>query len=61
MVLGLALALDNFGLFQARNIFRFWPIVLVIVGVTRLRQSASARAAASRDTPSRWSASASSS
>jgi len=39
MVLGLTLALDNFGLFHVRNIFRLWPLVLVAVGLTRLQQS----------------------
>jgi predicted membrane protein len=39
MVLGLALALDNFGLFQARYIFRLWPVVLIVIGLTRLQQS----------------------
>ena len=40
MVLGLALALDNFGLFQVRNVFRLWPVVLIVIGVTRLSASA---------------------
>ena len=39
MVLGLALALDNFGLFQVRYIFRLWPVVLIAIGLTRLQQS----------------------
>ena len=39
MALGLALALDNFGLFRARYIFRMWPLVLVAIGLTRLSQS----------------------
>jgi predicted membrane protein len=39
MVLGLALALDNFGLFHVRSIFRLWPVILVVLGLTRLQQS----------------------
>lgn len=39
MVLGLALTLDNFGLFQVRLIFRLWPVVLIVIGLTRLSQS----------------------
>ena len=39
MVLGLALALDNFGLFQIRYIFRLWPVILMVIGLTRLSQS----------------------
>ena len=39
MVLGPALALDNFGLFQVRHIFRLWPVILIVIGLTRLQQS----------------------
>jgi hypothetical protein len=39
MVLGLALALDNFGLFQVRYVFRLWPLILIVIGLTRLQQS----------------------
>jgi hypothetical protein len=39
MALGLALALDNFGLFQVRYVFRLWPLILVAIGLTRLSQS----------------------
>lgn len=39
MVLGLALALDNFGLLSVRYVFRLWPVVLVAIGLTRLSQS----------------------
>jgi Domain of unknown function (DUF5668)/Cell wall-active antibiotics response 4TMS YvqF len=39
MALGLALALDNFGLFQIRYIFRLWPLVLIAIGLTRLSAS----------------------
>jgi predicted membrane protein len=39
MVLGLALALDNFGLFQVRYIFRLWPLILIVIGLTRISQS----------------------
>lgn len=36
MVAGLALALDSLGLLDADQVFRFWPLVLVAVGVTKL-------------------------
>lgn len=39
MALGLALALDNFGLFQVRYIFRLWPLILIAIGLSRLSQS----------------------
>jgi len=40
MLFGLALALDNFGLFQLRFLLRFWPIALIAVGASRLARSA---------------------
>jgi predicted membrane protein len=40
MLFGLALALDNFGLFQLRNLLRLWPLVLIAVGAARLVRSA---------------------
>ena len=39
MLFGLALALDNFGLFQLRFLLRFWPIALIVVGAARLARS----------------------
>jgi hypothetical protein len=39
MLFGLALALDNFGLFQLRYLLRFWPIALIAVGAARLARS----------------------
>lgn len=39
MVVGLALTLDNFGLLDARRILRFWPLLLVAMGLVRLVQS----------------------
>lgn len=39
MLFGLALALDNFGLFQVRFLLRFWPLALVVVGGMRLARS----------------------
>jgi predicted membrane protein len=39
MLFGLALALDNFGLFQLRYLLRFWPLILIAVGVMRLVRS----------------------
>lgn len=40
MLFGLALALDNFGLFQLRYLLRFWPVVLIVLGAARLARSA---------------------
>ena len=39
MLFGLALALDNFGLFQLRYLLRLWPVILIAVGVMRLVRS----------------------
>ncbi len=39
MLFGLALALDNFGLFQLRYLLRFWPVALIAVGAARLARS----------------------
>jgi predicted membrane protein len=39
MLFGLALALDNFGLFHLRHLLRLWPVALIAVGVTRLVRS----------------------
>jgi predicted membrane protein len=39
MLFGLALALDNFGLFQLRYLLRLWPLVLIAVGAMRLVRS----------------------
>lgn len=39
MVLGLALALDNFGFFSFRFVVRLWPVILVVIGLMRLSQS----------------------
>ncbi len=38
IVAGLVLTLDNLGLIEAHVIFRLWPLVLVAVGVAKLRQ-----------------------
>jgi predicted membrane protein len=39
MLFGLALALDNFGLFRLRFLFDLWPLVLVGIGVARFLSS----------------------
>jgi hypothetical protein len=36
MAAGLALALDSLGLLDADRVLRFWPLVLVAIGVTKL-------------------------
>jgi predicted membrane protein len=40
MLLGFLLTLDNFGLLEARYFVRFWPILLIAVGLTRFTRSA---------------------
>ncbi|MET0552737.1 MAG: LiaF domain-containing protein [Vicinamibacteria bacterium] len=40
MLFGLALALDNFGLFRLRFLVDFWPVVVIAIGATRLARSA---------------------
>lgn len=45
MLFGLALALDNFGLFQLRYLLRFWPVALIAIGVARLVSSTRERRA----------------
>ncbi len=36
IVLGVLFLLDNLGLIDAREVIRFWPVVLIILGITRL-------------------------
>jgi hypothetical protein len=38
MVLGLLLTLDNLGVIEARNYLRFWPVVLIAMGLSRFLQ-----------------------
>lgn len=38
IVAGLVLTLDNLGLVEAHLVFRLWPLVLVALGVAKLRQ-----------------------
>ncbi|MCE1230190.1 MAG: cell wall-active antibiotics response protein [Firmicutes bacterium] len=37
IVLGLGLALDNFGFEYSHLIFRFWPVILVVLGLVKLK------------------------
>jgi predicted membrane protein len=46
MVAGLLLALDSLGLMDAGEVFRYWPLVLVAVGVTKLLGNACQRSGA---------------
>ena len=41
IVAGLVLTLDNLGLVEAHLIFKLWPLVLVALGVAKLRQEGS--------------------
>ena len=41
IVAGLVLTLDNLGLIEAHTIFKLWPLVLVAMGVAKLRQEGS--------------------
>jgi len=43
MVLGLLLTLDNFGLLEARRFIRWWPVLLIALGVAKLFYSLNAR------------------
>lgn len=45
MLFGLGLALDNFGLLQLRFLLKFWPLVLIGIGVSRLVSSTRERRA----------------
>lgn len=38
IVAGLVLTLDNLGLIEAHTIFKLWPLVLVAMGVAKMRQ-----------------------
>ena len=38
---GLVLTLDNLGLIEAHTIFKLWPLVLVVMGIAKLRQEGS--------------------
>lgn len=38
IVAGLVLTLDNLGLIEAHTIFKLWPLVLVAMGIAKLRQ-----------------------
>jgi hypothetical protein len=46
MLAGFLLALDSLGFADAGQVFRFWPLALVAVGVTKLLGSASQRSGA---------------
>src|SRR5664279_664936 len=41
IVAGLVLTLDNLGLIEAHTIFKLWPLVLVVMGIAKLRQEGS--------------------
>lgn len=41
IVAGLVLTLDNLGLIEAHTIFKLWPLVLVAMGVAKIRQDRS--------------------
>ena len=40
MAFGVLLTLDNFGLVEMRGLWRFWPIVFVLIGLSKLVQRA---------------------
>lgn len=39
ILLGLVYALDSFGVLYAGDIFRYWPVILIGIGITRIFQS----------------------
>jgi predicted membrane protein len=41
IVAGLVLTLDNLGLIEAHTIFKLWPLVLVVMGIAKIRQEGS--------------------
>ena len=41
IVAGLVLTLDNLGLIEAHVIFKLWPLVLVVMGIAKIRQEGS--------------------
>ncbi len=41
IVAGLVLTLDNLGLIEAHTVFKLWPLVLVAMGIAKLRQDRS--------------------
>jgi predicted membrane protein len=41
IVAGLVLTLDNLGLIEAHTVFKLWPLVLVAMGIAKLRQEGS--------------------
>lgn len=41
IVAGLVLTLDNLGLIEAHTIFKLWPLVLVAMGIAKIRQEGS--------------------
>ncbi|HLP30730.1 MAG: hypothetical protein H6P99_840 [Holophagaceae bacterium] len=41
IVAGLVLTLDNLGLIEAHTIFKLWPLVLVAMGIAKIRQDRS--------------------
>lgn len=43
MLVGVLLTLDNFGLIEARHFIRWWPVLLIGVGVAKLFSSLNAR------------------
>lgn len=40
IVVGLVLTLDNLGVVEAHNLLRLWPLILVAMGVAKIRQDA---------------------
>jgi hypothetical protein len=46
MLTGFLLAVDSLGLFDASQVFRFWPVVLIAIGVTKLLGNACQRSGA---------------
>lgn len=42
IAVGVLLLLDNLGIIQAQNLWDYWPVVLIVLGLARLTNSASA-------------------
>lgn len=43
VAIGVLLLLDNMGIYQVGNLWRFWPVILIIAGGSRMLESGSGR------------------
>src|SRR5579871_5694792 len=43
VAIGVLLLLDNMGVYQIGNLWRFWPVILIVAGLGRMIDSGSGR------------------